>query len=70
MKVHRLLNQSKKPLVVDHASGTVSTVPPGGTMENVDVTNLEEVRKQASVTLDLGEIQEKNCGSGRTQLRD
>ena len=69
-RVKQLKNESDQPLNVKHPDGGVSSVPPGGSLRNTQVTNLGEVRKQATVTMDLGEIKERGSGQGRTQLRD
>lgn len=69
-RVKRLENTSDQVLTVEHEDGIVSSVPPGGVLQNTRIANLEEVRGQASVTMDLGEIEERGHGRGRTQLRD
>lgn len=68
--VRRFENTSDQVLTVKQDGGVVSNVPPGGVLRNTWIVNLEEVRGQASVTLDLGEIEEHGYGEGRTQLRD
>jgi len=57
-RVKKLINISDNLIQVVHNDGNISTVPPGGNLENVDVDNLQEVKDQASVTMDLGEINE------------
>lgn len=69
-KVRRFENTSDQILTVKQDGGVVSSVPPGGVLRNTRIENLEEVRGQASVTMDLGEIEERGHGRGRTQLRD
>jgi len=69
-RVRRLENTSEEILVVKHDDGVVTSIPPGGVLQNVRITNLEEVKGRASVTMDLGEIEEHGHGQGRTQLRD
>jgi len=68
--VKHMRNESDQELVVCHPDMTRTYVPPGGTLKDARVTNLGEVRKQASVTMDLGEIKERGSGQGRMQLRD
>jgi len=70
VRVTKLQNTSEENVTVKHQDGVVSSVPPGGTLENVRITNLEEVQKKVSVTMNLGEIEERGRGQGRTQLRD
>lgn len=69
-RVKRLENTSGETLVVKHGDGVMTSVPPGGVLQNARIANLEEVNGQASVTMDLGEIEERGHGSGRIQLRD
>lgn len=68
--VRRFENTSDKTLMVQHVDGIVSLVPPGGVLQNIRIENLKEMRGQASITMDLGEIQERGHANGRTQLRD
>lgn len=63
-------NESDQEMVVCHPNMTRTYVPPGGTLNDVRVTNLAEIQKRATVTVDLGEIKEQGSGQGRTQLRD
>lgn len=69
-RVKKLVNQSNQEITLQHPNGSRTILPPGAGIQCVSVMNLEEVRRQASITMDLGEIQEKERGSGRTQLRD
>ena len=69
-RVKLIHNESSESMLVNHPNGSKTYLPPGGTLKDARVTNLAEVRKQASVTVDLGEIKERGSEQGRTQLRD
>jgi hypothetical protein len=45
-------------------------VPPGGILENINITNLEEIKDKVSVIIDLTEVMERKNVQGRTKLRD
>ncbi len=69
-RVKKIVNTSKQYLTLHHPGGLISSIPPGGFLRNTCITNLDEIRHHASVTMDLGEVQEDICSEGRVQLRD
>jgi hypothetical protein len=69
-RVKRIRNEAGFPIEVKHSDGMLSVLPPGGVLENVDIKNLSEVREQALVTLDLGEIMESDNTGSQMKLYD
>ena len=62
-RVSKIENTGNKQLQVDLKDGARISLDPGSTVRNVDVKNIAELKKQASVTEDLTEIK----GSGGKQ---
>ena len=57
-RVRKLKNISHFPINIVHSDGLITSVPPQGILENVKIVNLDEVRSNAVVTLDLTEVKE------------
>ena len=57
-RIRKLKNISHFPINVVHSDGLITSVPPLGILENVKITNLDEVRSEAVVTMDLAEVKE------------
>jgi len=57
-RIRKLKNISHFPINVEHSDGLITSVPPLGILENVKITNLDEVRSEAVVTMDLAEVKE------------
>lgn len=69
-KVKKLQNNSGYHLVIIQDDGFMIGVPPGGILENINITNLEEIKDKVSVIIDLTEVMERKNVQGRTKLRD
>jgi len=67
MKLKKLENTSNQDVCINHKNGAKTTLPPGATLSDVNVINLEEIRGQTKSVVDLGEINEDK---GRTRLDD
>lgn len=58
MKVSKILNTSKTPLQLNLSNDVVVSLSPNSSISNVDVTNLDEVKGSATITMDLTEVNE------------
>lgn len=56
MRVRKIKNTSGKAILVEHGNGVVTTLPADAELENVKITNLNELRGKAAITEDLGEV--------------
>lgn len=68
-RVKELKNVSLFPIDVKQSGGLTTSVPPKGVLKDVKVTNLDEIREHAVVTLDLTEVKFKESRS-RQRLYD
>jgi len=68
MRVKSLKNISNGKVRLKFASGVSVNLPPGSTLENVNIVNEEEIKGKVFIIKDLTEVNENN--KGRTQLRD
>ena len=57
-RIRKLKNISYFPINVVHFDGLITSVPPQGILENIKITNLDEIRSVAVVTMDLAEVKE------------
>ena len=57
-RVKRLRNESKEPVEIKLADGNSVNVAPGGSLENVDVVNLGDVKVMSKITFtrDMTEV--------------
>lgn len=69
-RIKKLKNNSGQHVVIIQDDGFTIGVPPGGILENINITNLAEIKDRVSVTIDLTEVMERKNGQGRTKLRD
>lgn len=67
MRVKRIENISNEVVNLKHKNGAETTLPPGQTLRDIDITNLSEVQGQVKATHDLTEVSED---SGKTRLDD
>lgn len=67
MRAKSVKNITNGKVKVQFPSGVSADLPPGSTIENVNVTNEEELKGKVYITRDLTEVNEN---SGKTQLRD
>jgi hypothetical protein len=67
MKIRKLENISDSVVNLKHKNGAETTLPPGQTLRDIDITNLSEVQGQVKAIHDLTEVSED---SGKTRLDD
>lgn len=67
IKIKKLKNISESLIQLRLTDGFISLVPPGGTIEDIQITNLDEIKDSVSVTMDLGEVNESQ---NKTKLLD
>jgi len=67
MRVKSVKNITNGKVNLQFASGVSADLPPGSTIENVNVTNEEEIKGKVHITRDLTEVNEPQ---GKKQLRD
>ena len=65
MKVRKIENNSIEDVELKHKNGANTTLPPGVSLSEVDIINLEEVKGRTKTTIDLTEVNEHR---GRTKL--
>ncbi len=56
MRVSELTNTSKQEILVHLCSGPTIGVPPNGTLRNVEIANINDIRGQVKIKEDLSEI--------------
>lgn len=66
-RLKSLKNLTNRRVRVEFLSGMSANLLPGSTIENVTITNFEEIKGQVSGIEDLTEVVESQ---GKTQLRD
>jgi len=65
MRVKKIKNTSNLTAVVDLGEGTSLHLPPGQSVQNVRIENVEELRHSCEIVSDLGEIQERRTGKNK-----
>jgi len=67
MKLKKLENTSNQDISIAHKNGAKTTLPPGATLSDVDIINLDEVKGQTKSVVDLSEVNEDK---GKVRLND
>lgn len=67
MRIKKLENISNEAVSLKHKNGAETTLPPGQTLRDIDITNLSEVQGQVKATHDLAEVNEDK---GKIRLDD
>ena len=67
MRAKSLKNITNGRVKVEFTSGMSANLPPGSTIENVNIANEEEIKGKVHIVKDLTEVVENK---GKTQLRD
>lgn len=67
MRIKKIKNTSDNVLTIQHSNGASTSLPAGAEMENIDATNINELRESACITEDLGEI---NVSNNKQRLFD
>jgi len=67
MKLKKLENTSNQDISIVHKNGAKTTLPPGATLSDVNVINLDEVKGQTKSVVDLSEVNEDK---GKVRLND
>ncbi len=67
MKAKRIQNISQKTVPLKLKNGQQVDLPSGSSLENVSITNEDELKGQVSFTRDLTEVNESE---GKTRLLD
>jgi len=67
MRVKKIENISNEVVKLEHKNGAKTTLPPGRILNNIEVTNLDEVQGQVKVVHDLTEVGESK---GKIRLDD
>lgn len=67
MRLVKIKNNSNEDVELKHKNGAKTTLPPGIELEDVDITNLSEVKARTKTTIDLTEVNET---LGKTKLND
>lgn len=68
MRAKSVKNITKGRVRIELASGMSVNLPPGSTVENVNIINEEEIKGKVFIIKDLTEVNENN--KSKTQLRD
>jgi len=58
MKLKKIKNDSDTSVELDHKNGAKTTLPPGASLENINIINLSEVEGKVKTTSDLTEVVE------------
>lgn len=67
MRVKKLTNESESSIRVKCKNGLEHIVPPGVTLNDIDVVNEQDLKDKAKITFDLTEVNEEQ---GKTRLDD
>lgn len=64
MKVKEIVNTSKDPIIVRMEDGGSVMLPPTGNMQNVNITNLDELRPKVHAIEGIVEVMPEGKTSG------
>ncbi len=65
MRVSELTNTSKQEISVHLCNGPTIELPPNGTIRNVEISNINDIKGQVKVKEDLSEIGESHGSKQR-----
>lgn len=67
MRLKKAVNNSGANVRLKHKDAAETILPPGGRVENVEISNYDEVKESITATIDLTEVGESQ---GKQKLYD